>query len=140
MLDICLQKFRTKPDHTIIIMPIYFWKVLSIIYMPLITLAHVGASTTGELNDSSVTTMNETELEELRHHISAIEVAITRKGKLDHTVLQGAFLGPARSGKSSLIRRLLKEKFNPTSPSTGAADKVIHVCIKKVFVYNHEYH
>lgn len=44
--------------------------------------------------------------------------------------MQGVFLGPARSGKSSLIKRLLKQKPNPTSPSTGAADKVIQVSVR----------
>ena len=53
------------------------------------------------------------------------------KGKLDHTAMQGVFLGPARSGKSSLIKRLLKEKLYPNSPSTGVADKVIQVSVKK---------
>ena len=69
---------------------------------------------------------------ESQKHIAAIENAIQDKGKLDHTVMQGVFLGPARSGKSSLIKRLLKEKLNPTSPSTGAADKVIQISVKKL--------
>ena len=64
-------------------------------------------------------------------HVAAIEEAIQNKGKLDHTVMQGVFLGPARSGKSSLIKRLLKKELDPTSPSTGAADKVIQVSVKK---------
>lgn len=45
--------------------------------------------------------------------------------------MQGVFLGPARSGKSSLIKRLLKKELYPTSPSTGAADKIIQVSVKK---------
>ena len=45
--------------------------------------------------------------------------------------MHGVFLGSARSGKSSLIKRLLKKELPPTSPSTGAADKVIHVSVKK---------
>ena len=45
--------------------------------------------------------------------------------------MQGVFLGPARSGKSSLIKRLLNKKLEPTSPSTGAADKVIQVSVRK---------
>ena len=64
-------------------------------------------------------------------HIAAIDEAIQNKGKLDHTMMQGVFLGPARSGKSSLIKRLLKEKLGPTSPSTGVADKVIQVSVRK---------
>ena len=64
-------------------------------------------------------------------HIAAIERAIKNKGKLDHTTMQGVFLGPARSGKSSLIKRLLKEELFTTSPSTGATDKVIQVSVRK---------
>ena len=45
--------------------------------------------------------------------------------------MQGVFVGPARSGKSSLIHRLLKEKVSSSSPSTGAADKIIQVGVKK---------
>ena len=65
------------------------------------------------------------------YRYAAVEHAINSRGKLDHTVMQGVFLGPARSGKSSLIKRLLKEKLNSTSPSTGAAEKVIKVNVKK---------
>ena len=68
---------------------------------------------------------------EERRHIAAIEEAIDNKGKLDHTAMQGVFLGPARSGKSTLIKRLMREDISTTSPSTGAADKVIQVSIKK---------
>ena len=70
------------------------------------------------------------ETEEQKKHIAAIEEAIQNKGKLDHTVMQEVFLGPARSGKSSLIKRLLKEKLDPISPSTGVAEKVIQVSVR----------
>ena len=40
-------------------------------------------------------------------------------------------MGPARSGKSSLIKRLLMKKLDSSSPSTGAADKVIQVSVRK---------
>lgn len=45
--------------------------------------------------------------------------------------MHGIFLGPARSGKSSLMKRLLSEELDRISPSTGAVDKVIQVSIKK---------
>ena len=45
--------------------------------------------------------------------------------------MQGVFLGSARSGKSSLIKRLLREKVSMISPSTGAAEKIIQVGVKK---------
>ena len=66
-----------------------------------------------------------------QEHIAAVEQAIRDKGKLDHTAMQGVFLGPARSGKSSLMKRLLKEEIDHTSPSTGAVDKVVQVHIKR---------
>ena len=68
---------------------------------------------------------------EEQKHIAAIEEAIKNKGKLDHGVMQGVFLGSARSGKSSLIKRLLREKVSMISPSTGAAEKIIQVGVKK---------
>lgn len=64
-------------------------------------------------------------------HIAAIEQAIISKGELDHTLIQGVFLGPGRSGKSSTIHRLLKQPLNSISPSTGVADKVIQVEVRK---------
>ena len=72
-----------------------------------------------------------THLSEEEKHIAAIEDAIKNKGKLDHTAMQGVFLGPARSGKSTLIKRLMREEISTNSPSTGATDKVIQVSIKK---------
>ena len=38
-----------------------------------------------------------------QQHLAAVEVAIRNKGKLDHGVMQGVFVGPAGSGKSILI-------------------------------------
>ena len=73
----------------------------------------------------------ETHLSEEEKHIAAIEEAIENKGELDHTAMQGVFLGPARSGKSTLIKRLMREEISTTSPSTGAADTVIQVSVKK---------
>ena len=41
------------------------------------------------------------------------------------------FVGPPRSGKSSLIKRLTGERPSPSLPSTGVAEKVIQVQIRK---------
>ena len=71
------------------------------------------------------------QIQQQKRHTAAIEKAIKSKGKLDHTAMQGVFLGPARSGKSTLIKRLMREEISTTSPSTGATDKVIHVSVKK---------
>ena len=53
-----------------------------------------------------------------------------KKGELEQTIVQGVFIGPAGSGKSSLMRRLLGEDV-PQRTSTPVADKVIQVKIKQ---------
>ena len=49
------------------------------------------------------------------------------RGMLDHTIVHGVFVGPARSGKNSLMERLLGRIPSSVSPSTGVAEKVVHV-------------
>ena len=49
------------------------------------------------------------------------------KGSLEKTIMQCVFVGPPRSGKSSLMKRIVGERPTPTSPSTGVADKVVQV-------------
>ena len=50
-----------------------------------------------------------------------------QKGSLDKTIMQCVFVGPPRSGKSSLMKRIVGERPTPSSPSTGVADKVVQV-------------
>ena len=49
------------------------------------------------------------------------------RGKLDHTIAHGVFVGPARSGKNSLMERLLGRMPSSVSPSTGVAESVVQV-------------
>ena len=49
------------------------------------------------------------------------------KGMLNHTVVHGVFVGPARSGKNSLMNRLLGKEVYAVSPSTGVAESAVHV-------------
>ena len=58
---------------------------------------------------------------------AAVEKAITEKGTLEHTLSHGVMVGPARSGKSSLMSRLAGEMPSSTSPSTGVAEKIVQV-------------
>ena len=58
---------------------------------------------------------------------AAVEKAMTEKGTLEHTLSHGVMVGPARSGKSSLMSRLAGEMPSSTSPSTGVAEKVVQV-------------
>ena len=46
---------------------------------------------------------------------------------LDHTIVHGVFVGPARSGKNSLMERLLGRMPSSVSPSTGVAESVVQV-------------
>ena len=46
---------------------------------------------------------------------------------LDHTIVHGVFVGPARSGKNSLMERLLGRMPSSESPSTGVAESVVQV-------------
>ena len=53
------------------------------------------------------------------------------KGVLKHTIVHGVFVGLARSGKDSLMKRLLGKKVSSVSPSTGVAENVIQVKVMK---------
>ena len=56
--------------------------------------------------------------------------AMTEKGKpLKHTIIHGVFVGAARSGKNSLMERLLGRAPSSVSPSTGVADNHVQVKI-----------
>ena len=65
-----------------------------------------------------------------KKHLDAVKRAMERKGTLDHTIVNAVFLGPARSGKSSLIKRLTGDGPSKSSPSTGVADAPIHVQVR----------
>ena len=64
-------------------------------------------------------------------HLAAVEKAMRVKGELEHTIAHGAFVGPAGSGKSSLMSRLAGEMPSSTSPSTGVAERVVQVEVKR---------
>ena len=68
--------------------------------------------------------------EELRH-INAVQNAMESKGILDHTIVHGVFIGLARSGKDSLMKRLLRKKLSSKSPSTGVAENTVQVKVMK---------
>ena len=52
-------------------------------------------------------------------------------GTLEQVIVQLHLSGTARSGKTSLIRRLMGKKARETEPSTGVADKAVRVDIVK---------
>ena len=63
---------------------------------------------------------------EEQKHIAAVQKAM-KGGYIDHTIIHGAFVGPAWSGKNSLMERLLGQMPSSVSPSTGVADSVVQV-------------
>ena len=60
-------------------------------------------------------------------HIAAVQKAMKERRMLDHTIVHGVFVGPARSGKNSLMERLLGQMPSSVSPSTGVAESVVQV-------------
>ena len=70
-----------------------------------------------------------------KNFIAIMEDSIRRKGTIDHTVVHGVFVGPGRSGKNSLMNRLMGEApLDPDSisPSTGVLENVFKVEVKKL--------
>ena len=67
--------------------------------------------------------------------IGIMEESMRRKGTIDHTIAHGVIVGPGRSGKNTLMRRLMGEKPpDPDfrSPSTGVLESVVKVEVKKL--------
>ena len=83
-------------------------------------------------NHSLVVSCAYTTVSEKREHIEATLKAIERKGALRHTVVHGVFVGPARSGKNSLMENLLGQVPPFKSPSTGVAEAVVQVQVEKL--------
>ena len=67
---------------------------------------------------------------EKRRHLAACERAMKEKGSVEQIAMHCVFLGLPRSGKSSLIQRLLGKRPS-VSCSTGVAEKVVRVEIRK---------
>ena len=68
--------------------------------------------------------------------IAIMEDSVRRKGTIDHTAVHGVIVGPGRSGKNSLMNRLMGEgpPSDPDyiSPSTGVLENIVKVEVKKL--------
>ena len=66
--------------------------------------------------------------------ICTMEEAIRNKGTIDHTISHGIIVGPGRSGKNTLMNRLMGKRPDPESlsPSTGVMETVVKVEVKKM--------
>ena len=69
-------------------------------------------------------------------YLAACEAAIRKKGRrLNQTIIPCMFVGPPDMGKTSLMRRLIGKPPLTSLPSTGVADKVIQVEIRRLTVH-----
>ena len=68
-----------------------------------------------------------------KNFVAVMQDCIRRKGEIDHTIAHGVFVGPGRSGKNSLMNRLLGEgpNLDKISPSTGVLESVIKAEVRK---------
>ena len=67
--------------------------------------------------------------------IAIMEESVRRKGTIDHTAVHGVIVGPGRSGKNSLMNRLMGEgppDPDNISPSTGVLENIVKVEVKKL--------
>ena len=67
--------------------------------------------------------------------VAIMNDVVQQKGKINYTSVHGVIVGPGRSGKDSLMRRLMGEGplgSNTISSSTGVLEKIIKVEVKKL--------
>ena len=70
-----------------------------------------------------------------KNFLTIMEESIRNKGTIDHTIAHGVIVGPGRSGKNTLMQRLMGEgppDPNKVSPSTGVLENVVKVEVKKL--------
>ena len=66
--------------------------------------------------------------------LAVMEESIRNKGTINHTIAHGVIVGPGRSGKNTLMRRLMGEgppDLATISSSTGVIESVVKVEVKK---------
>ena len=67
--------------------------------------------------------------------ICVMEETIKRKGTINHTIAHGVIVGPGRSGKNTLMSRLMGNgppDPSSRSPSTGVLENIVKVEVKKL--------
>ena len=67
--------------------------------------------------------------------ICVMEESIKKKGTINHTIAHGAIVGPGRSGKNTLMSRLMGNgppEPDSISPSTGVLENIVKVEVKKL--------
>ena len=67
--------------------------------------------------------------------ICVMEESIKKKGTINHTIVHGVIVGPGRSGKNTLMSRLMGNgppEADSISPSTGVLENIVKVEVKKL--------
>ena len=67
--------------------------------------------------------------------ICIMEESIKKKGTINHTIAHGMIVGPGRSGKNTLMSRLMGNgppEPDTVSPSTGVLENIVKVEVKKL--------
>ena len=67
--------------------------------------------------------------------VCVMEESIKKKGTINHTIAHGVIVGPGRSGKNTLMSRLMGNgppKSDTVSPSTGVLESIVKVEVKKL--------
>ena len=70
-----------------------------------------------------------------KNFLTIMEESIRTKGTINHTIAHGVIVGPGRSGKNTLLKRLTGEgppDPSEVSPSTGVLENVVKVEVKKL--------
>ena len=67
--------------------------------------------------------------------ICIMEESIKKRGTINHTIAHGVIVGPGRSGKNTLMSRLMGNgppESDTISPSTGVLENIVKVEVKKL--------
>ena len=67
--------------------------------------------------------------------VNIMEESIKKKGTINHTMAHGVIVGPGRSGKNTLMSRLMGNgppELDSISPSTGVLENVVKCEVKKL--------
>ena len=97
-------------------------------------LSHIISQLTSLRRDFDLCLNPEYMLEVDNNFISVMEESIRNKGTIDHTIAHGIIVGPGRSGKNTLMNRLIGIRPDPDciSPSTGVMETIVKVEVKKM--------
>ena len=71
---------------------------------------------------------------EERRYLAACERAMKEKGSIEQIAMHCIFMGLPRSGKTSLLRRLVNKRLS-SHASTGVAERAVHVELRKSTVH-----